>query len=480
MTYEQAGHGRAGLGINTDEGYELTLTDRVAHHFTTGISTLEIAAENQERLVEEFKKFFDNSDARTKTFALRGNPDKLAALTRLLDRHEIRYGSTSARIRGYNYQQGNQTGFQAGETSLIIPTNQPKGRMVEVLFEPSTTLVDSLTYDITAWSLPYAYGLEAVSSSQSIAFEANQQPIGIHNTINPQGAGYLAKWDSMDDARFLAALLKEDFKVRFTERGLQTQGQIFEPGSLIITKSDNKHLEDFDNHLMVIANQHQRQLTPALTGFASSGPDFGSPSVKIINKPRVAVLRGDGISSLNYGEIWYFFEQELGYPVTSLDSNYFSPNHLEDFDVLILPSGRYGSLFEARRLPELQQWIRRGGKVIALSAAVQVFGNHDSFSLKHNTSKPEEDTLKVSDLIPYADRERENIKNLITGSIVKTHLDSTHPMAFGYHNSYYSMKLGSDSYSLLKEGSNVGYLGPEPEIVAGFAGTEARKKLVIP
>ena len=38
MTYEQAGHGRAGLAINTDEGEVLTLKARATHHNTTGLS----------------------------------------------------------------------------------------------------------------------------------------------------------------------------------------------------------------------------------------------------------------------------------------------------------------------------------------------------------------------------------------------------------------------------------------------------------
>ncbi len=46
MTYEQAGH--TGLAIETDHGYELTLVDRVAHHVTTGLSTVEVAAQNVE------------------------------------------------------------------------------------------------------------------------------------------------------------------------------------------------------------------------------------------------------------------------------------------------------------------------------------------------------------------------------------------------------------------------------------------------
>jgi hypothetical protein len=33
--------------------------------------------------------------------------------------------------------------------------------LAKVLLEPRTFVADSNTYDITAWALPYAYGLQA-------------------------------------------------------------------------------------------------------------------------------------------------------------------------------------------------------------------------------------------------------------------------------------------------------------------------------
>jgi hypothetical protein len=47
MTNEQAGGGRAGLGIIKGDMDTLTLVDRAQHHYTTGISTVEISAANQ-------------------------------------------------------------------------------------------------------------------------------------------------------------------------------------------------------------------------------------------------------------------------------------------------------------------------------------------------------------------------------------------------------------------------------------------------
>ena len=56
MTYEQGGGGTGGLGVETDEGDTLTLYDRAIHHYTTSLSTIEIASLNAATLVKEFRK----------------------------------------------------------------------------------------------------------------------------------------------------------------------------------------------------------------------------------------------------------------------------------------------------------------------------------------------------------------------------------------------------------------------------------------
>ena len=63
-------------------------------------------------------------------------------------------------------------GWKDGQVSppgdLVISAYQPKGLFAQVLLEPEPTLVDSLTYDITAWSLIHAYGLEGYAIEQRI------------------------------------------------------------------------------------------------------------------------------------------------------------------------------------------------------------------------------------------------------------------------------------------------------------------------
>ena len=480
MTYEQAGHGRAGLGIQTDEGYILTLKDRVAHHTTTGLSTVEVASKNAAQLNTEFAKFFKNDNLGYKSYVMNGSPDKIEALTSLLDTHDITYGfANSGKVSGYNYFKSSNGSMNTTSNSLVVSSNQPKGKMVKVLFEPQTKISDSLTYDITAWSVPYAYGLDAIASKSLIGATNSSPKSSVTNTSNKNGAGYIAKWNSMKDARFLAELLKANINVRFTEKELTNDGQNFKRGSLIITKSDNKNLPDFDKILMTIANEQKRVLHTATSGFATKGPDFGSPEIKRINKQNIAVLKGDYTSSLSYGEIWHFFETQLHYPITSIDTDDFKRKNLDSYDVLVIPNGYYGGYFDDDTMTKLKDFVSSGGKVIALANAVSAFSGKDGLGLKYKSSSEDDSDSKKEkgNLIPYDQRERESTKDFIIGSLFKTKIDASHPMAFGYDDTYISLKLGSDAFSLLERGYNVGYINGPAESISGYSGKNALKNL---
>lgn len=142
-----------------------------------------------------------------------------------------------------------------------------------------------------------------------------------------------------------------------------------------------------------------------------------------------------------------FFEQQLHFPVTSIGTDYFRNIDLNKLDVLILPSGYYSDLLGEDEIEDLTSWVKNGGKVIAIGNAVAHFAGKEGFDLKENKPATEKDTANSGNLIPYNQREREDIKNLITGSIIKTKVDNTHPMAFGYEDSYFSLKLSNDSFS---------------------------------
>ena len=475
MTYEQGGHGRAGLGILNDEGHVLTLVERLTHHTTSGLSTVEMASKNAKRLNTEFSKFFDNSGLKYKSYALSGNPDNIGSLTNLLLKHHIQYEKvTTNKASGYNYTTGQQGNINLDENSIVVHTDQPKGKMVKVLFEPNAKLTDSLTYDITAWNMPYAYGLDAVASTSKIP----SKPVKLIKNRKPyqplsDAYGYISDWNSMKDAKFLASVLKADFRVRFTEKPFTSNGKDFKRGSLIITKGDNLKLKNMSSTLDAIAKANDKKLETINSGFSQNKPDIGSPDIKLINKQKIAVLSGEGTSSLNYGAIWHFFEQQLKYPVTSLNTENLSRTNLDIYNILIMPSGDYDSLLNEDTMNTLKDWVRSGGKVIAIDAALRSFAGKDDFALKY---KKTENTEKTENLTAYGDRERENANNLITGAIFKSKIDATHPMAFGYGDDYFTLKIGSSTYDILDRGYNVGYI-TDTNVFSGFAGQNTLKNL---
>lgn len=478
MTYEQGGSGRAGLGIVTNIGDTLTLKDRIAHHYTTGISTVEVASKNAQRLNDEFKKFYQKKNFKYKNYVLNGNPDKLIALGKLLEQHEIEYGfGTNGTVKGYNYTTGLNGSMNVSENSMVVPTNQSKGTLVKVLFEPKTKLSDSVTYDITAWSLPYAYGLDAIASENSITSTEGGWTIKppLESMVTESNYAYIADWNSLSDAKFLASLLKHGIKVRTAHKPFSVDGNSFERGSLIITRADNKYHKDFVGTLKSILEDHLFiDLKVATTGFVDSGKDFGSSSVEMIPDVHIAILSGEPTSTLRFGEIWHFFEQQLNYPISVLDESYFNRIDLSEYDVLILPDGRgYKSFLKENTTKKIKDWVSAGGKLIAMGGAIDLLSNEDGFSIK----KKEIVKDTTASLSPFDVTEREQIKSSITGAIFKATVDPTNPLAYGYKNNYFTLKLGNRSFDYLDNGSAVYLANGQNTPFSGFAGSEAIKAI---
>ena len=476
MTYEQGGGGRAGLGIITSIGDTLTLKDRIAHHHTTGLSTIEVASKNITELNEEFIKFYKNKNYKYKSYVLNGNPDKLEALTDLLSKHEIKYkvGNNST-VKGYNYATGKSGSLKSSDKSIIVSTDQAKSTLVKVLFEPTAKLSDSVTYDITAWSLPYAYGLDAIASESNVSGTISSTQNITSAIIKADSYAYLADWNSMKDARFLAELLRNKIRVRYAHKPFTLDGISHERGTLIITKSDNKQINNFNTILTNASKNHNKTLISTNTGFVESGKDFGSGYVDVIQDLNIAILSGEPTSTLRFGEIWNFFEQQLNFPISVLDEDYFSRIDLTTYDILILPDGRgYNSFLSSNIKEKIKDWVKRGGKLIVMGGAINALTSSDK---DFNIKEKEIEKDSTNTISSFEVSEREQIKSEITGAIFKATVDNTNPLAYGYDDTYFTLKLGDRAYKYLENGSAVYLSEGANQPVSGFAGSEAKKKI---
>ena len=223
MTYEQAGHGRAGKGIDLANGDTLRLIDRINHHTTTALSTIEMSSVNAKRIGDNFEDYFQSTfkkpQGKYTTFVIKGdNPlDKIKSIVRLLDLHQIQYGRSTKgqKIKALDYITGKESDIELSNNDLIISAYQPMSVLTQVLFEPETFVEDSITYDITAWALPYAHGLKAYASTQKVTPDASYDfAHPMPQMIDDNPYSYIFKWESLNDAAFLGALMQKGVRAR--------------------------------------------------------------------------------------------------------------------------------------------------------------------------------------------------------------------------------------------------------------------------
>lgn len=485
MTYEQAGHGMAGLGILTRSGDTLTLTDRARHHFTTGLSTVEVAAQNAGRLVSEFRKFYRNAITggvgKYKTYVIKYVPqdeERINELASLLDHNGIVYSKgRAASARGYHYATGRDEDFSIAPNDLVISSIQPKSALVKVLMEPSTLLVDTLAYDITAWSLPYAYGLNAYATVQRFDGSGNYTMQQHSNPAIASPYAYVVRWDGMNAVRLVSHLMQRGIKLRYSERPFDAGGISFDRGAVLILRTGNQYVAGLWDTVRAMADRYNVALTPVTSGFVDKGFDFGSSKVHSMRPRRVALLTGEGVNPSAAGEVWFYFDQVIDYPVTLINAKDAASINWSDYDVLIMPDGRYSILADKSSAEPLRTWINGGGQVIALENAVAQLSRLDwsIHSKKADTSDDAKDTYGA--LKKYEDRERDFIPNSVPGSIFKVELDRTHPLAFGYPGYYYTLKQDDQVYDFIKDGGwNVGVIKKDRQ-VAGFVGSKLQSRL---
>ena len=483
MTYEMPGHSTAGLSVKTKKGDTLTLRDRIDMHFTTSIATLEACYLNRESLLNEFTKFF-NSKSEANYVLKSTRPDRIDLLIELLDKNKIVYksSSNSGLVKAYSYEKDQSVKIELNADDLIIPQNQPKSTLVKVLFERKTSLSDSLTYDITAWSLPFVYGLDAYLVQERIDLSDYTPKVYSVKKSNKKPYAYLLNWTSIKDARFLSAILTKDIKVNFSTKSFRYNGNSFSAGTLVITRIDNeKTYDNYEDTLLKIANKLNRNLIPVFSGSsATSSIDLGSPKINFLKKPKICMIAGDDISTRNFGELWYFFEQDINFPIDIIHKKTLSKVDLGEYDVLLLASGRYPNFQKEEGFKKIDQWVKDGGNLILFGNTIKGFVGEEKFGLEENKKdedEKEEEEEKEPVLYPFAESEREKLKKQIHGGIIKMEIDNSHPLAFGYDEYYYTLKTNTNSYKFLQDGWNVGYISTENQVVAGFIGSDSKEKL---
>lgn len=433
MTYEQAGSRRAGLAVRRPDGTVLTLADRLAHHRIAGLTTLRAAAERKTRLLEDYAAFHrDAGEGADFLLVPADNPEAVDDLVSLLlnqgivaERSVRSFGATASPYVGY----AERTEFPVG--TYRVPRRQPRSRLARTLLQAETPFDDTVvqySYDITAWSLPYAFGVEAhmATGLDATAFEpVTSEPPADPAAAGPQqpAYGYLVPpgFAAAGPLHRYAAIGGRAYAL---QEAFETEGRHWPPGTVFLPSDDSTEARMRRAGLTRLA-------TPVNSGRSTSGLDLGSDRSLPLEASRIAVLMGEGISPTSYGQVWYLLERRLAIPFDPLPTDGLTARQLARYDVLVAPPAR-SSVYDRRR-DLLAEWVESGGTLVAMGEAARwTAGAIADLAVR------EEDTTAVSDaerlrraLRTRQERRSERWEDSVTGAILPARADPEHPLAWG-------------------------------------------------
>lgn len=375
----------------------------------------------------------------------------------ILDHHEIEFAPLASSITRDGVT------FEAG-SAWVIPLDQPQARLIQGMFDRSTEFPDSLFYDVSAWTLPYAMNLPFVELG---ARESARGLMGASRSLPAKPAGevvgsqdsnfWVFEWDDYYAPKLLYQLQDAGVVARIASRpfsSLTTNGlREFDFGTIIIS-SKNQTMTPAELHrILRTATAGAAVSVYGLdTGLTPAGIDLGSPNVSVLNKPSIAVLVGDGASSSEAGEAWHLLDNRFGIPVTLLDADDLSRRDLSRYTTIVLPSGRYGSA-DGAVAEKLRNWVRGGGTLIALRGAVQWAQQAGLLSTKttqQNGGGREDNGAPTQR--PYINASADNGSRAMGGSIFFGQADLTHPIAYGLNREI--IPLFKNSTTLLEPTQN--------------------------
>ena len=487
MTYEQGGIG-AGRALKMKNGQILTLQDRIDHHQKAVLAAVELSASQREPLSKAFKAYFSdnrkNPKGKYQTYIVK-NSAKNDALISVLNRNGIEHEKVAEnrKMRGFSFESQQETDFQANEDDLIIQVDQPRSVLTQVLFEPFHVLKDSLSYDITSWALPWAHGVEtyALKTKTVLKTKATVEKEEMSKTAFNHAFGFYIPWNSRASAQILSQLHQANIQVRMVTKPQKMDGFEMQRGGLVVTKADNLHLKNLSD-LMFEHLQNKDDVQLIASGLGKNGGDLGGEHYQLLKAPKILLLSGEGISNIDFGQVWFYLDQVVEYPVSIVELSSFNRLDLSVFNTLILPSGYYNFSESAQK--KIEDFVKNGGKIIAIDDALSLFEDNEKYGLTRFPSKDlaadydkKQEEIQLQKRISlYENQERQAISEQISGAIVENKLDESHPLAFGLGKTYYSLKTTDKRFQWLKNARNVIYV-PEKFKSSGFIGHKIKTEI---
>ncbi|WP_374764339.1 M14 metallopeptidase family protein [Yunchengibacter salinarum] len=516
MTYEQAS--ARGLRFRKSDGTELTFRDSVQHHFIASISTLEAAAANRARLLDDFLDYQRSAieegrksdDRRSYIFPNRRDAAGHRKLMGVLGEMgiEVQQTTGTARACGETVPQG----------AYVIDAAQPRKRMINTLLNPQVDMEADFVaeqerkrgkdlphdiYDVTAWSLAKMYNLDMKLCGKPV--DGPLVPAGRNRvtpgtlTADPDSIAYLVEWGDMAAVRLLAGALKDGLVVKATDETFTQNGKTWPRGTLIFPVGDNA--ATLPDTLKELAVKTGANVVGTASGWVSKGAEFGARSVHRIHTPRIAMAWDEPTSSYSAGNSRFVIEHQIGLPVTVIRTDDLKSALLERYDVLILPDegwgGSYADSFGETGVKTLSAFVERGGVLIGQKGAVNWLADPDTgllstrreYQLRDDDAEKKDDTddamvagtrIASKNALHAATTPAEERPDSIPGALIHARTDPDNWLTNGVADRLNVLVRGRGIFTPLKRDKGVNavhFEGAEDLLSSGYLWQENRRQL---
>ncbi len=410
-TYET--DGGPALKQYREDGTLLSLRDGISKHYVASIATFETSAAQAREMVRDYAAFRARAvtDGRNGTikrvvFVPGSDPVRAAELAAALMRAGIEVtrttaGFNSARASSYTEDGTRARSFPAG--AYVVDLAQPQGKLAKALLEADPVLDTAFAreqvakfqrnqqrsrnaddtegyefYDVSAWALPVAYGVEAywtedapavqgqlLSLTNGVKMGAEVLPHAVTGGIvegRDARTAYLWRNDRNNSAKLAAQLMQEGFRVAIAALPIQTGSTNWPRGTWVVRASRNEPtLAARLDTLAKLAGVEVRGVNSAFPDDAQYG--VGSGPVVDLKAPRIAVVAEGNISHTSFGAVWWSLEQRYGIRFTPISANALNGD-LSAFTAIIIPSGGVQG-----NGANLKRWVENGGALVTFGAA---------------------------------------------------------------------------------------------------------------
>lgn len=412
MTYETDGGGPKGLRWTRDDGTIVTFRSSIAKHYVASMTTLEATAKNK---VDRLKDFYDfrargmADHARTKLKRVVVDPTsdraKAAEMVEVLRLSNIEvkvaaapFTSTTAHSYLEKDAPASRKTFPAG--SYIIDLDQPQRIFIKSILEQDTPqdkafVDDNMArfrrnqmrgkgqpkedygfYDITAWSLPLVFGVDAWWTEENTAVDgamvdAAQLENARRGSVSGRAAiSYIIPYETDAASALVMRLLQNDCKVAVATRQLNAGGRNWKAGTFVVRVSRNPDV--MHDRIAQYAREMGVNVVAVNSGYSEQGDTgVGGEAVRSLRQPKIVVAADEGIVQESYGSIWWTFDR-YGIKFTPMTIASIRGGGLREYNVLVLPdgaAGRYMSSFGGGGVTVLKDFASRGGTIVTVSGA---------------------------------------------------------------------------------------------------------------